>query len=101
MHFEEREVGGFRLYAGAREVTPQCFEAMVVVVRVEESGGIGGEVFRGQRLFGTRLFATPREALDAAFRTALQALDQRHLAEPDALHESADDLRRHEPRVPL
>lgn len=101
MHFEEREVGGFRLYAGAREVTPQCFEAMVVVVRLEESGGNGGEVFRGQRLFGTRLFATPREALDAAFRTALQALDQRHLAESDALHEPADGLRRHEPRVPL
>lgn len=99
MHFEEREVGGFRLYAGAREVTPQCFEAMVVVVRVEESGGNGGEVFRGQRLFGTRLFATPREALDAAFRTALQALDQRHLAESDALREPPDRLRQHEPRA--
>ena len=80
MHFEEREIGGFRLYAGAREVTPQCFEAMVVVVRMEGPSGIGGEVFRGQRLFGTRLFATPREALDAAFRTALQALDQRHFS---------------------
>ena len=61
---------------------------MVVVVRMEGPSGIGGEVFRGQRLFGTRLFATPREALDAAFRTALQALDQRHLS-PDEPAEMA------------
>ena len=97
MHFEEREIGGFRLYAGAREVTPQCFEAMVVVVRMEGPSGIGWEVFRGQRLFGTRLFATPREALDAAFRTALQALDQRHLSPDEPAEPGGIVLRRSAP----
>jgi hypothetical protein len=67
MQFEEREVGAYRLYAGAREVGGHSFEAMIVVVH-NTTGGGRKEVFRTQRFPSSRLFATAEAALSAAFR---------------------------------
>lgn len=67
MQFEQRDVGDYRLYAGAREVARDSFEAMIVV---EHAAGSGKrhEIFRTQRFPGSRLFATADAALSAAFR---------------------------------
>ena len=67
MQFEERDVGPYRLYAGAREVSGQSFEAMVVVVQSTASG-TRREVFRTHRFPGSRLFGSAEAALTAAFR---------------------------------
>ena len=67
MHFEQKDVGDYRLYAGAREVARESFEAMVVVEHTPRSG-VRHEIFRCQRLQGSRLFATADAALSAAFR---------------------------------
>lgn len=67
MQFEERDVGPYRLYAGAREVAGQSFEAMIVVVQSTASGA-RREVYRTQRFPGSRLFATAEAALSAALR---------------------------------
>jgi hypothetical protein len=67
MQFEQRDVGPYRLYAGAREVTGQCFEGMIVVVQSTASGA-KREVYRTQRFPGSRLFGSAEAALTAAFR---------------------------------
>lgn len=67
MQFEQRDVGEYRLYAGAREVARDSFEAMIVVEHTGRGGG-RHEIFRSQRVAGIRLFATADAALSAAFR---------------------------------
>ena len=67
MQFEQRDVGDYRLYAGAREVARDSFEAMIVVEHTPHSGS-SHEIFRSQRFPGSRLFATADAALSAAFR---------------------------------
>jgi hypothetical protein len=67
MQFEQRDVGDYRLYAGAREVARDTFEAMIVVEHTPCSGA-RHEIFRSQRFMGSRLFATADAALSAAFR---------------------------------
>jgi hypothetical protein len=67
MQFEQRDVGDYRLYAGAREVGRDSFEAMIVVEHAACSGA-RREIFRCQRLPGSRLFLTAAAALGAAFR---------------------------------
>ena len=67
MHFEQKDVGDYRLYAGAREVARDSFEAMIVVEHTLCSG-TRREIFRSQRFLGSRLFETADAALSAAFR---------------------------------
>lgn len=77
MHFTERDVGDFRIYAGAMEEPRGGYVAGVVVHR--RRGGRTPEIiYRDDRLFGGHRFDKSDEALVRALDSghrAIRALD--------------------------
>jgi hypothetical protein len=73
MHFTERDVGDFRIYAGAIEEPLGGYVAGVVVHRRRGLGRPPELVFRDDRLFGAHRFDKANDAL-------MRALDAGHRA---------------------
>ena len=73
MHFTERDVGEFRIYAGAMEEPMGGYVAGVVVHRRRGRGQNPELVFRDDRLFGGHRFEAAHDAL-------VRALDRGHRA---------------------
>jgi len=64
LHFDERTVGPYRIYAGALEA-PQGdgYIAAVVVKRVESTPLVGREAYRDESLACGHRWASPHDAL--------------------------------------
>lgn len=69
MHFDERDEGEYRIYAGAIEAAEGGYLATAVVMRMR---GIARpiEVFRDENLSGGHAWEEPERALHFAIKTA-------------------------------
>jgi hypothetical protein len=73
VHFDEREVGAYRIYAGAIEA-PGGYVAAAVVKQVKGAVGMP-EVYRNEAMAGGHRFATPDEALKYALAKAKEWIE--------------------------
>ena len=75
MHFDEREIGDYRVYVGALEgPLGDGYTAALVVQRVHGVGGAPREVMRDESLACGHRWASPRDALAYALRKAHEAI---------------------------
>jgi hypothetical protein len=74
MHFSERDVGEFRIYAGAMEEAFGGYVAGVVVHRLRGDRLPPEVVFRDDRLFGGHRFDKASDALTRAMDTGHRAI---------------------------
>lgn len=72
MHFDEREVGPYRIYAGAIEA-PGGYVAAAVVKQLKGAEGMP-EVFRDEAMSGGHRWARPEEALSYAIAKAKEVV---------------------------
>lgn len=69
MNFAEKDVSGFRIYAGAMETAQGGYVAGVGVRLLSDQAKDGGLVFMNDTLSGGHRFATPEEAIRHALDT--------------------------------
>ncbi len=74
MHFNERDVGDFRIYAGAIEEPLGGYVAGVVVHRRRGNQRTPELVYRDDRLFGGHRFESPSDALTRALDAGHRAI---------------------------
>lgn len=72
MHFDEREVGRFRIYAGAMEA-PGGYLASAAVRQIKGAVGMP-EVYRNEAMSGGHRWETPQEALKYAIAKAKEEI---------------------------
>ncbi len=80
MHFTERDVGEFRIYAGAMEDPLGGYVAGVVVQRRRGRGQNAELIFRDDKLFGGHRFDRSHDALIRALDTGHRAIRSLELA---------------------
>lgn len=75
MHFDERNEGDYRIYAGALE-SPMGdgYVAAVVVNRLRGTENLQREAFRDVSMSGGHRWLTPRDALQYAFAKAREVI---------------------------
>ncbi len=73
MHFDERDEGDFRIYAGAIESAHGGYTAAAVVKRIR---GVpeAVEIFRDQNMSGGHAWENPERALRFAMKVATHAI---------------------------
>jgi hypothetical protein len=78
MHFDERDEGEYRIYAGAIETPDGGYRATAVVMRMR---GVARpvEVFRDENLSGGHAWEEPERALRFAIKTASSIVRERAL----------------------
>ena len=78
MHFDERNVGDYRIFAGALE-GPQGdgYIAAMIVQRVRGAPGVPREVLRDESLACGHRWASPNDALAYAINKAQEAIRNR------------------------
>ena len=79
MHFDERDEGDYRIYAGALEAPSGGYIAAVVVRRVRGGQGAQREAYRDESLACGHRWRSPQEALVYALDRARELIHrERH-----------------------
>ena len=74
MQFDEREVGDYRIFAGALEAPKGGYIATMIVQRVNGVPGVPHEVLRDERLAGGHRWESAHDALAYAISKAQKAI---------------------------
>lgn len=75
MHFDERDVGDYRIYAGAMEAPRGGgYTAAVVVSRIRGTDRTPREAYRDTAVAGGHRWGTPTEALNYAVARATELI---------------------------
>jgi hypothetical protein len=80
MHFEERKVGDFQIYAGAMEAPAGGYIAGVVLHRLHGRKDPPDTLLKDDSLFGGHRFESPRDALTRALDAGYRAIRTLQLA---------------------
>lgn len=75
MHFDQRDIGDYRIYAGALEAPRgDGYMAAVVVSRVRGTERGPREAYRDTAIAGGHRWLTPNEAINYAFARATELI---------------------------
>ena len=80
MKLQERDIGDFRIYAGALDGPRGGYTAAVEVPQLRGAGQTPRRVFSADRLSGGHRFEEPGQALRHALAIGRQAVEQQQVA---------------------